>query len=70
MKTQRYIRLSDMFYFCCRQNPLLREEELCVGLDLVRCESLQSLDQSTVSRLLRRNYSLLVSMAPLSHNLR
>ena len=41
-----------------------------MGLDLVRCESLQSLDQSTVSRLLRRNYSLLVSMAPLSHNLR
>ena len=41
-----------------------------MGLDLVRCESLQSLDQSTVSRLLRRNYSLLVSMAPLSHILR
>lgn len=53
-----------------RHNPALREEELCVGLDLVRCESLQSLDQNTVSRLLRRNYSLLVSMAPLSHNLR
>ena len=40
------------------------------GLDLVRCESLQSLEQSTVSRLLNKNYSLLVCMAPLSHQLR
>ena len=40
------------------------------GLDLVRCESLQSLEQSTVSRLLNKNYSLIVCMAPLSHQLR
>lgn len=36
------------------------------GLDLVRCESLHSLDSSTCTRLLNKNYSLLVSMAPLS----
>ncbi len=30
---------------------------VCLGLDLIRCESLQSLDQSTVSRLLSKNYS-------------
>lgn len=36
------------------------------GLDLVRCESLQSLDRETCTRLLNKNYSLLVSMAPLS----
>eukprot|EP00092_Neocalanus_flemingeri_P039558 GFUD01043074.1.p1 GENE.GFUD01043074.1~~GFUD01043074.1.p1 ORF type:complete len:840 (+),score=271.04 GFUD01043074.1:108-2627(+) len=49
-----------------RSNPSL----LCLGLDLVRCESLQSLDQSTLSRLLHKNYSLLVCMAPLTHQLR
>ena len=40
------------------------------SLDLVRCESLQSLDQNTVSRLLHKNYSLIVCMAPLTHQLR
>ena len=35
---------------------------LCLGLDLIRCESLQSLDPSTATRLLNKNYSLLVSM--------
>jgi len=51
---------------CLRSNPSL----LCLGLDLVRCESLQSLDQNTLSRLLMKNYSLLVCMAPLTHQLR
>jgi len=51
---------------CLRSNPSL----LCLGLDLVRCESLQSLDQNTLSRLLHKNYSLLVCMAPLTHQLR
>ncbi|XP_014254645.1 protein FAM91A1 [Cimex lectularius] len=36
------------------------------GLDLVRCESLQSLDNDMCNRLLNKNYGLLVSMAPLS----
>ena len=53
-----------------RNNPSLKEFELCLGLDLVRVESLQSLDQNTVSRLLQKNYSLLVSMAPMTHELR
>jgi len=53
-----------------RNNASLKSADLCLGLDLVRVESLQSLDPSTVSRLLRKNYSLLVSMAPLSHELR
>merc|ERR1719483_984289 len=51
---------------CLRGNPSL----LSLGLDLVRCESLQSLDQSTLARLLTKNYSLLVCMAPLTHQLR
>ncbi len=70
MNTTQSFRSSLTYLVVFRHNPALREEELCVGLDLVRCESLQSLDQHTVSRLLRRNYSLLLSMAPLSHNLR
>lgn len=28
----------------------------CLGLDLIRCESLQSLDHSTCTRLLKKNY--------------
>eukprot|EP00090_Calanus_glacialis_P008224 TRINITY_DN16538_c0_g1_i1.p1 TRINITY_DN16538_c0_g1~~TRINITY_DN16538_c0_g1_i1.p1 ORF type:complete len:858 (-),score=315.54 TRINITY_DN16538_c0_g1_i1:118-2628(-) len=51
---------------CLRGNPSLAS----LGLDLVRCESLQSLDQSTLARLLTKNYSLLVCMAPLTHQLR
>ncbi|KAK3907963.1 Protein FAM91A1 [Frankliniella fusca] len=39
-------------------------------LDLVRCESLLSLDLATCTRLLNKNYSLLVSMAPLSREIR
>jgi len=49
-----------------RSNPSLQN----LGLDLVRCESLQSLDQNTVARLLHKNYSLIVCMAPLTHQLR
>ena len=43
-----------------RQNEALKDGEessLCLGLDLIRCESLQSLDPSTASRLLNKNYS-------------
>jgi hypothetical protein len=32
-------------------------ENMCLGLDLIRCESLQSLDAATASRLLSKNYS-------------
>ena len=41
-------------------------DNLCLGLDLIRCESLQSLDPSTATRLLNKNYSLLVSMVSYS----
>ncbi|XP_075227037.1 protein FAM91A1 isoform X2 [Lycorma delicatula] len=40
------------------------------GLDLIRCESLQSLDNDTCTRLLNKNYGLLVTMAPLSKEVR
>ncbi|KAK2553702.1 Protein FAM91A1 [Acropora cervicornis] len=40
------------------------------GLDLLRVESLNSLDSAACGRVLQKNYSLLVSMAPLSHEIR
>ncbi|CAH1109255.1 unnamed protein product [Psylliodes chrysocephalus] len=40
------------------------------GLDLVRLESLHSLDEATCLRLLQKKYKLLVSMAPLSREVR
>ncbi|XP_059163010.1 protein FAM91A1-like [Physella acuta] len=40
------------------------------GIDLLRCESLLGLDPETRSRVLNKNYSLLVSMAPLSKEIR
>ncbi|KAG8292574.1 hypothetical protein J6590_036319 [Homalodisca vitripennis] len=45
---------------------LRHSTSLHAGLDLVRCESLYPLEPDTLSRLLAKNYSLLVSMAPLS----
>ncbi|KAK4882938.1 hypothetical protein RN001_006257 [Aquatica leii] len=40
------------------------------GLDLVRLESLHSLDEATYTRLLQKKYKLLVCMAPLSREVR
>lgn len=40
------------------------------GLDLIRVESLQSLNAEIYSRLMRKNYHLLVAMAPLSMEIR
>lgn len=41
-----------------------------LGLDLIRCESLQTLETETCNRLLTKNYELLVSMAPLTNEIR
>ena len=35
------------------------QSSMCLPLDLLRCESLQSLDSGTTSRLLSKNYALL-----------
>ncbi len=40
------------------------------GLDLIRVESLQSLNAEIYSRLMRKNYHLLVGMAPLNLEIR
>uniref|UniRef100_A0ACB8FFM0 Uncharacterized protein n=1 Tax=Sphaerodactylus townsendi TaxID=933632 RepID=A0ACB8FFM0_9SAUR len=39
-------------------------------LDLLRCESLLGLDPATCGRVLNKNYTLLVSMAPLTNEIR
>lgn len=44
--------------------------QLGFPLDMLRCESLLGLDQATCSRVLNKNYKLLVSMAPLSNEIR
>eukprot|EP00731_Ephydatia_muelleri_P031554 Em0023g61a len=50
-----------------RHNPkLVLQGEGGNGLDLLRCESIASLDPATIARVLQKNYSVLVSMAPLS----
>ncbi|XP_063404273.1 protein FAM91A1-like [Mytilus trossulus] len=41
-----------------------------LAVDLIRCESLLGLDHATRARVLNRNYSLLVSMAPLSYEIK
>lgn len=41
-----------------------------LGVDLLRCESLNALDAATCGRVLRRNYALLVSMTPVSRDVR
>ncbi|KAG2467107.1 protein FAM91A1 isoform X1 [Polypterus senegalus] len=40
------------------------------AVDLLRCESLLGLDSATCSRVLNKNYKILVSMAPLSNEIR
>ena len=54
------ITLKDTIRFF-RQNSAFKEEgdtdDLCLGLDLIRCESLQSLDSNTASKLLNKIYS-------------
>lgn len=75
-EAQRYfdhaITLRDTILFL-RYNKDLGKEPNQVpakGLDLLRCESLNSLDSAACGRVLQKNYSLLVSMAPLSHEIR
>lgn len=41
-----------------------------MGIDLLRCESLLGLEPATCARVLQKNYEILVSMAPLSNEIR
>ncbi|XP_023013804.1 protein FAM91A1 [Leptinotarsa decemlineata] len=53
-----------------RSTVLALRKLVGTGLDLVRLESLHSLDEATCLRLLQKKYKLLVSMAPLSREVR
>ncbi len=70
-EAQRYfehaLTLRSTVQFLRRPRPLADNG---IGLDLIRVESLQSLDPEICSRLLRKNYHLMVAMAPLSTEVR
>ncbi|CAD5117523.1 DgyrCDS6290 [Dimorphilus gyrociliatus] len=74
-EAQRYfdhaVTLRDIIKFL-RHNKELRlsDDGQSYGLDLLRCESLLGLDTATCSRVLKKNYELLISMAPLSNEVR
>ncbi|XP_038057163.1 protein FAM91A1-like isoform X1 [Patiria miniata] len=51
-------------------SPDVEQYSSGLGIDLLRCESLLGLDPATCSRVLQKNYELLVSMAPLSNEIR
>lgn len=78
-EAQRYfdhaLTLRNTILFLRNNKELIALPEHCntgagLQLDLLRCESLLGLDPATCSRVLNKNYSLLVSMAPLTNEIR
>ncbi|KAM8966622.1 protein FAM91A1 [Pelodytes ibericus] len=76
-EAQRYfdhaLTLRNTILFLRHNKDLISQpEQVTTGLplDLLRCESLLGLDPATCSRVLNKNYSLLVSMAPLTNEIR
>uniref|UniRef100_A0A8B9RBL4 Protein FAM91A1 n=1 Tax=Astyanax mexicanus TaxID=7994 RepID=A0A8B9RBL4_ASTMX len=71
-EAQRYfdhaLTLRNTILFLRYNKELTPDQGL--PLDLLRCESLLGLDPATCSRVLNKNYKLLVSMAPLSNEIR
>uniref|UniRef100_A0A8C1FN26 Family with sequence similarity 91 member A1 n=1 Tax=Cyprinus carpio carpio TaxID=630221 RepID=A0A8C1FN26_CYPCA len=71
-EAQRYfdhaLTLRNTILFLRYNKDLTPDQGL--PLDLLRCESLLGLDPATCSRVLNKNYKLLVSMAPLSNEIR
>ena len=69
-EAQRYfdhaITLRNTIRFL-RYNPATYIAGSDGGVDLFRCERLESLESDTVRRILSRNYSLVISMAPITH---
>uniref|UniRef100_A0A672SJ48 FAM91 N-terminal domain-containing protein n=1 Tax=Sinocyclocheilus grahami TaxID=75366 RepID=A0A672SJ48_SINGR len=73
-EAQRYfdhaLTLRNTILFLRYNKDLTPDQNTCLPLDLLRCESLLGLDPATCSRVLNKNYKLLVSMAPLSNEIR
>eukprot|EP00038_Savillea_parva_P007613 m.171377 g.171377 ORF g.171377 m.171377 type:complete len:824 (-) comp13368_c0_seq1:139-2610(-) len=66
------VTLRDTVRFL-RWNPALSlpgSDGKGLGVDLLRCESVNSLDSATGSRVLQKNYAVLVTMAPLARETR
>ncbi|XP_039257477.2 protein FAM91A1-like [Styela clava] len=62
-------KLTEIFCKDDKQENLTEnseKENLGIGLDLIRCESLSGLDHKTVARLINKNYHIVVTMAPLN----
>ncbi|CAB4000534.1 Hypothetical predicted protein, partial [Paramuricea clavata] len=66
------ITLRNTLLFLRYNKELFKNDETLppMGLDMLRCESLNSLDAAACSRVLQKNYSVLLSMAPLSSEIR
>ncbi|GFO05062.1 protein fam91a1 [Plakobranchus ocellatus] len=64
------LTLRDTVRFLRHNRDLVEDNEAGQGIDLLRCESLLGLDPEIRSRVLNKNYSLLISMAPLSKEIR
>jgi len=64
--------LKNSIMFLRNNKELLSDEENgnALGLDLLRCESMNSLEPAACARILNKRYSLLISMAPLSNEIR
>jgi hypothetical protein len=74
-EAQRYfehaVTLRETLHFLRYNKELLPNGTSSQGsaIDLLRCESLNSLDVAACQRVLNKNYSLLISMAPLSQEI-
>ncbi|UYV84995.1 FAM91A1 [Cordylochernes scorpioides] len=69
--TIMFLRNNSQFTLSCNDaSEDSSNTDNAMGLDLIRCESLQNLDQETCTRLLNKNYSFLISMAPLTNEIR
>eukprot|EP00339_Tiarina_fusa_P009603 CAMPEP_0117022064 /NCGR_PEP_ID=MMETSP0472-20121206/16625_1 /TAXON_ID=693140 ORGANISM="Tiarina fusus, Strain LIS" /NCGR_SAMPLE_ID=MMETSP0472 /ASSEMBLY_ACC=CAM_ASM_000603 /LENGTH=446 /DNA_ID=CAMNT_0004727821 /DNA_START=772 /DNA_END=2112 /DNA_ORIENTATION=+ len=56
-KTIRFLRYNENIYLPGSDG----------GIDLFRCERLESLESETVRRILMNNYTMIISMAPITH---
>ena len=69
-EADRYFLHARVLYqtisFLRLNNELFDQEIGALGLDLLRYESLSSLDAAVRQRLIERNYQILISMAPIS----
>ncbi|KAF6024527.1 FAM91A1 [Bugula neritina] len=72
-EAQRYfdhaVTLRETVLFL-RHNSNFSPSNGNLGLDLIRCESLLGLDPQVCRKLLNKNYEILISMAPLSNEIR